>query len=93
MEIAKRKFDSDIFLDINLFKILCADHFDNSIDKYTKIDLKSITQNSPLMAGIEAGYSIYALHKDQKRKQELHALEIRNTEFRGRFRIKRTREN
>jgi len=59
----------------NLFKILCTDHFDNTIDKHTKIDLKSITQNSPIMAEIEAGYSIYTLHKDQKRKEELHDLE------------------
>lgn len=39
----------------NTFQILCGDHFDSSLDKHTKIDLKSVTQNSPIMAEIEAG--------------------------------------
>lgn len=57
------------------FRILCADHFDSEIDKKSKIDLKSITQNSPIMAEIEAGCSILALHRDEKRKEEIHKLE------------------
>lgn len=63
------------------FMILCGDHFDSSIDKNTKIDLKSITQNSPIMAEIEAGCQILALRKEEKRKEELHKLEKRKLEL------------
>lgn len=63
------------------FVILCADHFDNSINKNTKIDLKEITQNSPIMAEIEAGFQILALKRDEKRKQEIHEMEKRKNEL------------
>lgn len=53
----------------NKFSILCGDHFDSSINKNTKIDLKSITQNSPIMAEIESGCQILALRKEEKRKE------------------------
>lgn len=59
----------------NKFRILCADHFDSEIDKKSKIDLKSITQNSPIMGEIEAGCAILALRRDEKRKEEIHELE------------------
>ena len=65
----------------NKFSILCGDHFDSSINKNTKIDLKSITQNSPIMAEIESGYQILALRKEEKRKEELHELEKRKMEL------------
>ena len=56
-------------------RILCADHFDGSINRNSKIDLKSVTQNSPIMAEIEAGCQILALRKEEKRRAELHELE------------------
>lgn len=65
----------------NKIKILCADHFDSSINKNSKIDLKSVTQNSPIMAEIEAGCEILALRKDEKRKQEIHELKKRKLEL------------
>lgn len=65
----------------NKFSILCGDHFDSNIDKNTKIDLKSITQNSPIMAEIESGCQILALRKEEKRKEELHELEKRKKEL------------
>ena len=65
----------------NKFSILCGDHFDSSINKNTKIDLKSITQNSPIMAEIESGCQILALRKEEKRKEELHELEKRKMEL------------
>lgn len=65
----------------NKFKILCSDHFDSSLNKNTRIDLKSITQNSPIMAEIEAGCQILALHKEEKRKKEIHELEKRKLEL------------
>ena len=59
--------------------ILCADHFDSSINKNTKIDLKSITQNSPILGEIEAGLEILALKKDEERKElEIQKLEKEN---------------
>lgn len=65
----------------NKFSILCGDHFDSNINKNTKIDLKSITQNSPIMAEIESGCQILALRKEEKRKKELHELEKRKIEL------------
>lgn len=65
----------------NTFQILCGDHFDSSLDKHTKIDLKSVTQNSPIMAEIEAGCQILALKKDEKRKEEIHELEKQKLEL------------
>lgn len=65
----------------NEMQILCADHFDCSVNHNTKIDLKSITQNSPIMAEIEAGCEILALKKEEERKKELHALEKRKAEL------------
>lgn len=65
----------------NKFSILCGDHFDSNINKNTKIDLKSITQNSPIMAEIESGCQILALRKEEKRKEELHELEKKRMEL------------
>ena len=65
----------------NKFSILCGDHFDSNINKNTKIDLKSITQNSPIMAEIESGCQILALRKEEKRKEELHKLEKKKIEL------------
>ncbi len=65
----------------NKFSILCGDHFDSNINKNTKIDLKSITQNSPIMGEIESGCQILALWKEEKRKKELHELEKRKKEL------------
>lgn len=65
----------------NKFSILCGDHFDSNINKNTKIDLKRITQNSPIMAEIESGCQILALRKEEKRKEELHELEKRKMEL------------
>ncbi|MCM1182127.1 MAG: hypothetical protein NC337_01995 [Roseburia sp.] len=59
-------------------RLLCADHFDASLNKNTKIDLKSITQNSPIMGEIEAGCQILALREEEKRKKELFELEREN---------------
>lgn len=63
------------------FIILCGDHFDSNVNKNTKIDLKSITQNSPIMGEIEAGCQILALRKEEKRKEELHELDKRKAEL------------
>ncbi len=63
------------------FIILCGDHFDSAIDRHTKIDLKSVTQNSPIMAEIEAGCQILALNKDEQRKKEIHEMEKRKREL------------
>lgn len=65
----------------NKFSILCGDHFDSNINKNTKIDLKSITQNSPIAAIVESGCQILALGKEEKRKEELHELEKRKMEL------------
>lgn len=65
----------------NKFSILCGDHFDSNVNKNTKIDLKSITQNSPIMSEIESGCQILALRKEEKRKEELHKLEKRKIEL------------
>lgn len=65
----------------NKLSILCGDHFDSNINKNTKIDLKSITQNSPIMAEIESGCQILALRKEEKRKEELHELEKKKIEL------------
>lgn len=65
----------------NKFSILCGDHFDSNINKNTKIDLKSITQNSPIMGEIESGCQILALWKEEKRKKELHEVEKRKKEL------------
>lgn len=58
-----------------VMRILCADHFDAKLNKNTKIDLKSVTQNSPIMGELEAGYQIFLLKKEEKRKKELFELE------------------
>ena len=63
------------------FSILCGDHFDSNINKNTKIDLKSVTQNSPIKAIVESGCQILALGKEEKRKEELHELEKRKMEL------------
>ncbi len=60
---------------------MCGDHFDSAIDRHTKIDLKSVTQNSPIMAEIEAGCQILALNKDEQRKKEIHEMEKRKREL------------
>ena len=65
----------------NKFIILCGDHFDSNLSKNSKIDLKSITQNSPIMGEIEAGCQILALRKDEKRKEEIHELQKRKLEL------------
>ncbi len=63
------------------FSILCGDHFDSNINKNTKIDLKSVTHNSPIKAIVESGCQILALGKEEKRKEELHELEKRKMEL------------
>lgn len=65
----------------NIFVILCSDHFDSNINKNTKIDLKNITQNSPIMAEIEAGCGILALKREEKRKEEIYKLEKKKLEL------------
>ena len=62
-------------------QILCADYFDYTINYNTYIDLKSITHNSPIMSEIEAGFSIAAMHKAEKRAEELHVLEKKKYEL------------
>lgn len=59
-------------------QLLCADHFDATVNRHTAIDLKSITQNSPIMGEIEAGCQILALKAEEKRKKELFELEKKN---------------
>lgn len=59
----------------NKVNILCADHFDSSINRNTKIELRAITHNSPIMAELEAGFEIIALKKREKREEEIHELE------------------
>lgn len=61
--------------------ILCADHFDNTILKNTQIDLKSITQNSPISSLLEGGVSIYTAIKEETRRDELHKLQVRKAEL------------
>ena len=63
------------------FIILCADHFDSSINKNTKIDLKSVTQNSPIKTVIDAGCQILTLRNEEKRKEEIHKLEKQKLEL------------
>lgn len=59
-------------------QLLCADHFDAAMNKHTGIDLRSITQNSPIMGEFEAGCQILALKAEEKRKKELFELEKKN---------------
>lgn len=67
--------------ELNEFQILCCDHFDYNVEFNTRIDLRSITQNSPIMSEIEAGYSISLMHKDDKRKEQIHELEKKKLEL------------
>lgn len=61
-----------------MMQLLCADHFDAKLNKHTGIDLRSITQNSPIMGEIEASCQIFALKEEEKRKKELFELEKKN---------------
>ncbi len=61
-----------------VMQLLCADHFDAALNRHTRIDLKRITQNSPILGEVEAGCQILALGEEEKRKKELFELEKKN---------------